>query len=148
MPTRGTRASYARVMVILVTIAATLSAVLHIVIFYWESYAFSRPTVWRRFGLSSQEEADQPAVKALMYNQGYYNLFLAVGALLGGILYGVGVQQAGFAIGLFSVASMLAAAIVLTTTGPGRIRPAIVQGTLPLITVILYIVGWLNPGLV
>ena len=146
--TRATPASYARVMVILVTIAATLSAVLHIVIFYWESYAFSRPTVWRRFGLSSQEEADQPAVKALMYNQGYYNLFLAVGALLGGILYGVGVEQAGFAIGLFSVASMLAAAIVLTTTGPGRIKPAIVQGTLPLITVILYIVGWLNPGLV
>jgi putative membrane protein len=148
VPARGTPASYARVMVILVTIAATLSAVLHIVIFYWESYAFSRPTVWRRFGLSSQEEADQPAVKALMYNQGYYNLFLAVGALLGGILYGVGVEQAGFAIGLFSVASMLAAAIVLTTTGPGRIKPAIVQGTLPLITVILYIVGWLNPSLV
>lgn len=127
-------------MVILITIAATLSAAIHVLIFYWESLAWTRPTIWKRFGLRSQEEAETTRVFA--YNQGYYNLFLAIGALVGAVLYGIGWTDAGFALGLFSVSCMLAAAIVLVTSGPGRIRAAALQGLFPLITIVLYIWSW------
>jgi putative membrane protein len=127
-------------MTILITIAATLSAAIHVLIFYWESLAWTRPAVWRRFGLANAEDAQITRVFA--YNQGFYNLFLAIGALVGSVLYGLGATDAGFALGLFSVSCMFAAAIVLVTSGPGRIRAAVVQGFFPLITIVLYIVSW------
>jgi putative membrane protein len=129
-------------MAILITIAATLSAAIHVLIFYWESLAWTRPAVWKRFGLPSAEDAETTRVFA--YNQGFYNLFLAIGALIGSVLYGLGATDAGFALGLFSVSCMFAAAIVLVTSGPGRIRAAAVQGFFPLITIVLYIVSWAN----
>ena len=127
-------------MVILITIAATLSAAIHGLIFYWESLVWTRPAVWKRFGLRSQEDAETTRVFA--YNQGFYNLFLGIGALVGAVLYGIGATDAGFALGLFSVSCMLAAAIVLLTSGPGRIRAAAVQGFFPLIAIVLYIWSW------
>ncbi|MFZ4895965.1 DUF1304 domain-containing protein [Plantibacter sp. Mn2098] len=126
-------------MVILVAIFATLSAALHIVIFYWESLAWTTPSVWKRFGLASQEEAE--TTRVLAYNQGFYNLFLALGALIGAILYGLGVHGIGFALGIFSVICMFAASVVLVSSGPGKVRSALIQGTLPLITIVLYIVS-------
>ncbi|GHD50147.1 DUF1304 domain-containing protein [Mycetocola manganoxydans] len=127
-------------MSILITIAATLSAAIHVLIFYWESVAWTRPAVWKRFGIASAEDAQ--TTRAFAYNQGFYNLFLAVGALVGSVLYGLGATDAGFALGLFSVSCMLAAAIVLVTSGRGRLTAASVQGVFPLITVVLYIVSW------
>ncbi|SFN75479.1 DUF1304 domain-containing protein [Mycetocola miduiensis] len=124
-------------MTILITIAATLSAAIHVLIFYWESLAWTRPAVWKRFGLLSAEDAE--TTKVFAYNQGFYNLFLAIGALIGSILYGLGATDAGFALGLFSVSCMFAAAIVLLTSGPGRLRAAAVQGVFPLLTIVLYI---------
>lgn len=126
-------------MAILITVAATVSAAIHVLFFYWESVVWKRPTTWKRFGVASQEDADASA--AFAYNQGFYNLFLAVGALLGSILYGVGFRDAGFALGLFSVVCMLAAAVVLMTSGRGRVGAALVQGTAPLFAVVLYLVS-------
>lgn len=126
-------------MAILITVAATVSAAVHVLFFYWESVVWSRPSTWKRFGVATQEQAD--ATKAFAYNQGFYNLFLAVGAVLGSILYGVGFSDAGFALGLFSVVCMLAAAIVLMSSGRGRVGAALIQGTAPLITVVLYLVS-------
>lgn len=126
-------------MAILITISATLAAAVHVLFFYWESVAWKRPSVWRRFGIRSQEQAEDTAT--LAYNQGFYNLFLAVGALIGSILYGIGMRDAGFALGFFSVVSMLAAAIVLTTSGPGRVRAALIQGAFPLITIVVYLLS-------
>ena len=127
-------------MVILITIAATLSAAIHVLIFYWESLAWTRPAVWKRFGLASAEDAE--TTRVLAYNQGFYNLFLAIGALVGSIMYGVGLTDAGFALGIFAVACMLAAAIVLATSGRGRIRAALLQGFFPLVTIVLYLASW------
>jgi putative membrane protein len=131
-------------MTILVTIAATLSAAIHVLIFYWESLAWTRPAVWKRFGIASAEDAETTRVFA--YNQGFYNLFLAIGALVGSILYGLGATDAGFALGLFSVSCMFAAAVVLVASGPGRLRAAAVQGFFPLITIVLYIVSRMTEG--
>ncbi len=132
-------------MTVLVSVAATLAAVIHVVIFYMESVAWLRPSVWKRFGLTSQDEAK--ATAKLAYNQGFYNLFLAIGALLGTILYGTGVTGAGFGIALFSLGSMLAASVILITTGRGFIRAAVFQGLLPLIAVILLLLSLSEVGL-
>ncbi|WP_285114637.1 DUF1304 domain-containing protein [Leifsonia sp. fls2-241-R2A-40a] len=126
-------------MIVLATVVVTLAAALHIAIFFMESIAWTRPTVWKRFGVASQEAAD--TTRPMAYNQGFYNLFLAIGAVVGLILYGVGQHAAGLALIIFATASMLAAAIVLTTTGRGYVRPAIIQGTLPLIGLVLLLVG-------
>jgi putative membrane protein len=125
-------------MIVLATVVATLAAALHIGIFVMESIGWTRPAVWKRFGVASQEVAD--ATRPLAYNQGFYNLFLAVGAIVGLILYGIGLHPAGLALILFTMACMFAASVVLVTTGRGYIRPALVQGSLPLIALILFFI--------
>jgi hypothetical protein len=44
----------------------------------------------------------------------------------------------GKALVLFTTACMVLAALVLTTTGRGYLRPALIQGTLPLIGFVLF----------
>lgn len=122
---------------ILALVFAGLAALLHVYIFILESVRWSHPSVWRIFGLTSQEAAD--TTKPLAYNQGFYNLFLAIGAALGVVLWavnGVG-DVAGRTLLLFSLGSMVAAALVLVTSGRKYLRPATVQGTLPLIGFVL-----------
>ena len=60
---------------------AFITAALHIYIFTMESVTWTRPATWKRFGLASQ--ADAETTKPLAYNQGFYNLFLAIGAFIG-----------------------------------------------------------------
>lgn len=126
-------------MIILATVFVTLAAALHIAIFVMESISWTRPSIWKRFGVASQEAAD--TTRPLAYNQGFYNLFLAIGAILGLIFYGVGMHAAGLALILFTTGSMVAAAIVLVTTGRGYLRPALIQGVLPLIGFVLILLS-------
>ena len=126
-------------MVLLASVFIALAGLLHVYIFLMESAWWTRPTIWQRFGLASQ--ADAETTRPLAYNQGFYNLFLAVGAILGLFLYFTGLEQAGAALILFSTASMFLAAIVLTTTGPGKLKSALTQGTLPLIGFILFLLA-------
>jgi len=126
-------------MIVLATVVVTLAAALHIAIFVMESVGWTRPAVWKRFGVATQEAAD--TTRPMAYNQGFYNLFLAIGAIVGLILYGVGMHDAGLALILFSTASMFAASVVLVTTGRGYIRPALVQGVLPLLGFVLMLLS-------
>lgn len=122
-------------MIVLATVVVTLAAALHIGIFVMESVAWTRPSVWKRFGVTDQAAAD--TTRPMAYNQGFYNLFLAIGAIIGLILLGIGLHAAGLALIYFTMASMLAASIVIVTTGRGYLRPAIIQGVLPLIGIVL-----------
>ncbi len=126
-------------MIILATVFVTLAAALHVGIFIMESVSWTRPAIWKRFGLTSQEAAD--TTRPLAYNQGFYNLFLAIGAVIGLILFGVGMHAAGLALVLFTTGSMVAAAVVLVTSGRGYIRAALVQGVLPLIGFVLILLS-------
>ena len=70
-------------------------------------------------------------------------IFLAIGAVLGMVLFWAGgdgapADVAGRALALFSLGSMLAASLVLVTSGRRYLRPALVQGTLPLIGFVLF----------
>ena len=121
------------------TVFVALAALLHLYIWWMESVAWRRPVVWRRFGLTSQADADTTA--PLAYNQGFYNLFLAVGAALGVVLYWGASQAAGFALAVFCAGSMVAAAAVLLSTGRERLRAAATQGTLPLLGVLFFLLS-------
>jgi len=122
---------------ILATVFGSLAALLHVYIFVMESVQWSQPRIWRRFGVPSQAVAD--ATKPMAYNQGFYNLFLGIGATLGLVLYWAGAIAPGKTLVLFTMACMVLAAAVLTTTGRGYIRPALIQGTLPLIGFVLFV---------
>ena len=66
------------VFLVLGVIFAGLAALIHLGIFVLESVLWSRPTTWRRFGVRSQHDAD--VLRPMAYNQGFYNVFLALGA--------------------------------------------------------------------
>jgi putative membrane protein len=70
-------------------------------------------------------------------NQGFYNLFLAVGVFVAFFLLPhPTLHAAGVMLLLFSCASMLAAALVLVISNPKMARAAVTQGLLPLIAVV------------
>jgi putative membrane protein len=119
---------------------AFLAAALHVFIFTMESLTWTRPATWKRFGVASQ--ADAETTRPLAYNQGFYNLFLAIGAFIGvGLvaLGGVGAWQdvAGWTLIFSCCGSMLLAAAVLAFTGRKYLRAAVTQGTTPLLAVVL-----------
>ena len=126
-------------MVIVATLVVALAAALHVGIFIMESIAWTRPAIWKRFGLASQ--ADAETTKPLAYNQGFYNLFLAVGAIVGIVLFAIELKAAGLALVVFTMASMVAAAVVLVSTGRRYIGAAFIQGTLPLIGLVLILLA-------
>jgi putative membrane protein len=99
-----------------------------------ESVWFLRPAIWRRFGVASDQEAR--AVRSWAYNQGFYNLFLAVGVAVGLVLVAAGDSTAGRAIVLFACGSMLAAAVVLVAHRRELLRAAVIQGLPPLLAVL------------
>ncbi|WP_167675818.1 DUF1304 domain-containing protein [Rhodococcus sp. B10] len=118
-------------MPILAQIFAALAAVLHVAIFVMESVLWTRPTVWKRFGVASQADAD--TVRPMAFNQGFYNLFLALG-IVGGLIVG---GSAGHAVVIFACLSIVGAAVVLATGGRTYFRAAVTQGVTPLVALVI-----------
>jgi putative membrane protein len=114
--------------------AAVLAALLHVLIFFLESVAFRRPEVYRRFLI--RDDAEAQTVKSWAFNQGFYNLFLAIGTGVGVVLWVDGHDSSGRALVAFGCASMVAAALVLIGTDRRMIRAAAIQGLLPLIALL------------
>lgn len=112
-----------------------IAAVIHLLIFFMESVLWSNPTIWKRFGLKSQEEAD--IVKPMAFNQGFYNVFLAIGAGTGLVMLGSSDwAQGGVALAIFAATSMVLAAVVLAVSAPRLFRAALIQGVAPLLGII------------
>jgi putative membrane protein len=115
------------------------AAVVHLVFFAMESMLWSSPGVWRRFGMSSQRDAD--IVHPMAYNQGFYNLFLAGGSVVGLVLYWTTLRQVGFGLIFFCGVCMVLASLVLVTTDRRFRGAAVLQGGLPLLGLILFVVA-------
>jgi putative membrane protein len=114
--------------------AAIVAALIHVWFFVLESLWFMRPTVYRRFGIES--EADAEVVRSFAYNQGFYNLFLAAGVAIGIVLVALREAVAGEAILLFACGSMIAAGVVLFLYDRRFLRAAAIQVVPPLIAVV------------
>ena len=128
------------ILVIIGSVFVFLAAVIHIVIFFMESILWSRPAVWKRFGLKTQEEAD--IVRPMAFNQGFYNVFLAIGAGVGLVMLGSAEwTQGGIAIAIFACGSMVLAALVLITSSPKLARAAAVQGLAPLVGIVFLLLS-------
>jgi putative membrane protein len=108
---------------------AGLAALLHVYIFLLESIIWAKPATWKMFGIRSQ--ADAYTLKPMAFNQGFYNLFLAVEAGLGVILVGVSLPVAVTLL-VVGAGSMVLAALVLLSSKTMR-RAALIQGAPPFI---------------
>jgi putative membrane protein len=119
-------------------IVAALAALLHVYIFVLESLTWTSPRTRAVFG-TTEEEAQ--TTKLLAFNQGFYNLFLAIVTVIGVAAVFSGATAVGVALVFAGVGSMLAAAVVLLAAAPGKARAAVTQGLFPLVAVALLVVG-------
>jgi putative membrane protein len=119
-------------------IFAGLAALLHVYIWVMESLTWTSARTRATFGISEEEAL---ATKELAFNQGFYNLFLAIVTVVGIVIGGFGHYDAACALIFAGTGSMLAAAVVLLVSSPDKARAAITQGTLPLIAILLMVVG-------
>src|SRR6476659_3514638 len=119
-------------------IFAGLAALLHVYIFVMESLTWTSPRTRATFGTT---ESEAETTKLLAFNQGFYNLFLAIVIFVGvGFMSSGGIAE-GAALVLAGAGSMLAAAVVLVVSAPDKLRAAMVQGTFPLVAVVLLVIG-------
>ena len=117
-----------------VQVFALIAALLHVLIFCMESLWFMKPGVYKRFGAKTVEDAESKRLFA--FNQGFYNLFLAIGIFIGlGLLHSGGYLQVAQTLILFCTASMLFAGIILIISGGIRmLRAGVIQLLFPLLT--------------
>jgi putative membrane protein len=114
--------------------AALLAGAVHVLIFCMESLWWTTPQVRARFHQSADQAA---ATRLLAFNQGFYNLFLGIGALAGSALVVLGHSHAGLILVTWNCAFMLGAAVVLVLSAPGMRRGALIQGAAPLLYLLL-----------
>ena len=119
-------------------IFAALAALLHVYIFVMESLTWTSPRTRATFG-TTPEEAE--TTKLLAFNQGFYNLFLAIVTAIGVVAICLGHNAVGAALVFAGVGSMLAASVVLLASSPDKARAAITQGAFPLVAVVLLAVA-------
>lgn len=117
---------------------AALAAVLHVYIFVLESLRWTAPRTRAAFGTTA-EEAE--TTKPLAFNQGFYNLFLAIVTAVGVGGVSLGHKAVGGALVFAGVGSMLAAALVLVASSPDKARAAAVQGTFPMLAIALLVLS-------
>ncbi len=106
-----------------------LPGVIHVYIFVLESFLWDSPRGRKAFHLT---EADAKATRSLAFNQGFYNLFLAVGVILGfvlwmGLIPVAGGAVAGLAVMVFSLGAIVAAGLVLIASAPAMWPAALLQ---------------------
>jgi putative membrane protein len=118
-------------MSVIAEIFVALAGVFHLVVFAMESVLFSKPSTYKRFLI--KDEAEAAAARPWAFNQGFYNLFLAIGAL-GGLIWG---GDKGHAIALFACACMAGAGIVLIASDRRMARAAATQAVPPIIALVL-----------
>jgi putative membrane protein len=96
-----------------------LAALLHVYIFVMESLTWTSPRTRATFG-TTPETAE--TTKELAFNQGFYNLFLAIVTAVGLVIDGFGHYSVALALIFAGTGSMLAAAVVLLASSPDKAR--------------------------
>lgn len=107
-----------------------IAALIHIGFFIIESFLFQRPGGHKFFKMPEQ---DHRAVKTWAFNQGFYNLFIAIGTFVGlAFIFQKQVMLAGVLVS-FCGFSMIGAGGVLWLSAPHLRRGAYLQMIPPLL---------------
>jgi putative membrane protein len=125
-------------MITAAVVFAALAALLHVYIFTMESLTWTSKRTRATFGTTA-EEAE--TTKLLAFNQGFYNLFLAIVGGVGIAAIELGHKDIGATLIFAGIGSMAAAAVVLLASAPDKARAAVTQGTFPVIAVVLLVIG-------
>ncbi|SRR5579883_2210753 len=125
----------------IVLVAASIASLAHIVFFVLESLLWTKPIGRRIFGTTA---ADAETIRFMAFNQGFYNLFLAIGAATGVLLASTGRPAMGLPLVAFACACMLGAAMVLATGGKRLARGVALQGLPPLVALVALVVDGLR----
>ena len=114
-------------------ITAAISGLIHVLFFVMESIIWLEPAIYETFQVESL--ADAEVLEVYVKNQGYYNLFLAIGIF---VALALAAKQPEISTALITYISafMVGAAIVLLFTIPAMITGVFIQGLPPLITLI------------
>ena len=126
-------------MTALMWLAAIVAGGVHILIFGMESLWWTTPAVRARFR-QSPEQAE--ATKLFALNQGFYNLFLALGTFAGLALVLTGHPRVGWTLVYWDCLFMVGAAVVLAASAPQMRRGALIQGAAPLVFLVLAALRW------
>jgi len=118
----------------LMGLSAVLAALVHVYIFSMESLWWTSPEVRRRF---RQTPEQSETTRVLAFNQGFYNLFLAIGIFAGYALLHLGHPVAALTLITWSCVCMVGAAVVLLASAPGMWRGALIQGAAPLVYLVV-----------
>ncbi|HEY5134880.1 MAG TPA: DUF1304 family protein [Candidatus Nanopelagicales bacterium] len=110
-------------------VLAGLAGLLHVYFFVLESVVF-RTRGFRVFGVP---RGDVETVAFSMLNQGFYNLFLGLGVLVGVVGSWRGWDPQGSTLVVYGCLFMAGAALVLVVARPAMARGAAIQGVLPLL---------------
>jgi len=112
------------------SIFAAIAGVIHVAFFVLESFLFTKPAGRKIFGTS---EADAETMKFFAFNQGFYNLFLAIGCFYG-------IARGERVLVIFTCACMVGAAAILATGGKKLLRGVVMQGAPPLVALVTMLV--------
>ena len=125
-------------MLIASLVILSIAALIHVYIFVLESVRWTEPSTRKTFGTTA-ETAE--ITKGLAFNQGFYNLFLAIILAIGVVFLAVGSLEIGAALAFASAGSMVAAALVLILSDRSKARAAMVQASAPLLGLVLLLIG-------
>ena len=131
-------------MIVVGLVLAGIAAAFHVYVFFLESLAWTGPRARRIFGVRSERAAE--IMKPLAVNQGFYNLFLAILALLGIVFFALGSAVVGATLVFAGCGSMVAAGAVLVVSSPSKARAAALQAGPPLLAIAALIVGLVIAG--
>ncbi len=117
---------------------AALAALIHVYIFALESLLWTSPRARALFGTTPQEAQ---ATRAMAYNQGFYNLFLAVAVIVGVVALAAGSTAVGATLVFTGAGSMVAAGLVLLTSDRSKTSAALKQLVPPLLGIVALAIG-------
>ena len=110
-------------------VSSALSALMHVGFFVLESVLFTKAPGRKIFETTA---ADAETMKFLAFNQGFYNLFLALGVVAGVAFSILGDARVGRTLVAFACACMVGAACILATGGKRYFRGVAAQALPPL----------------
>jgi putative membrane protein len=119
-------------------VLAGIAAAVHLYIFVLESLAWTGDKARATFGTTPEQARE---TRSMAFNQGFYNLFLAVEIAVGIVVVAAGGTAVGATLVFVGAGSMVAAGLVLLLSDRSKTRPALIQLTPPLLGIVALAVG-------